>query len=188
MSAVERMLILSNHTGATISMARIPYIDYSALDEKTRDYFNKLPPLNLFKILGHGGRLGLAIVKLGSGILGKGSVSPHLREMAIIRTGILCGSRYEVHQHYKIARLIKMPEEKINALSAGSDSPVFSDLERLIVRFTEELVSSVKASDETFNAVKEHFTSGQLVELVITVGYYMMMSRFIETFDIDIEA
>ncbi len=169
-------------------MARIPYIDYSALDEKTRDYFNKLPRLNLFRILGHGGRLGLAVLKLGSGILGKGSVSPELREMAIIRTGILCGSQYEVHQHYKIARLIKMPEKKIEALSTGSDSQVFSDLERMVVRFTEELVNKVKASDDTFNALKEHFTSGQLVELVITVGYYMMMSRFIETFDIDIES
>jgi len=169
-------------------MARIPYIDYSALDEKTRDYFSKLPRLNLFRMLGHGGRLGLAVVKLGSGILRKGTVSPDLREMAIIRTGILCGSKYEVHQHYKIARLIKMPEEKIEALSAGSGSPVFSDLERLVVRFTEELVSKVRASDDTFDALKEHFTSGQLVELTITVGYYMMMSRFIETFDIDIEA
>jgi len=168
-------------------MARIPYIDFSALDEKTRDYFDKLPRLNLFRMLGHGGRLGLAIVKLGSGILGKGSVNPELRELAIIRTGILCGSRYEVHQHHKIARLIHMPEEKIEALSAGSASPIFSDLERLVVRFTEELVSNVKASDDTFNALMKHFTSGQMVELTITVGYYMMMSRFIETFDIDIE-
>jgi alkylhydroperoxidase family enzyme len=168
-------------------MARIPYTDITALEEKTRDYFNNLPKLNLFKMLGHGGRLGLSVVKLGSGILRKGSVSPELREMAIIRTGMLCGSGYEVHQHYKIARLIKMPEEKIEALSAGSASPVFSDLERLVVRFTEELVGNVRASDDTFNALKERFSSGQLVELAITVGYYMMMSRFIETFDIDIE-
>jgi 4-carboxymuconolactone decarboxylase len=169
-------------------MARIPYFNIGALDEKTRDYFNNLPKLNLFKMLGHGGRLGLAVVKLGSGILRKGTVSPDLREMAIIRTGILCGSRYEVHQHRKVARLIKMPEEKIEALAAGSASPVFSDLERLVVRFTEELVVNVRVSNDVFEALGEHFNHEQLVELVITVGYYMMMCRFMETFDIDIES
>ena len=28
----------------------------------------------------------------------------------------------------------------------------------------------------------------QIQELVITIGYYMMVSRFLETFDVDIEA
>jgi 4-carboxymuconolactone decarboxylase len=168
-------------------MARIPYFDMETLDQEAREYFDRLPRLNLFRMAGHGGKIGRDAIRLGSAILRKGSLDHALREMAIIRTGILCGSEYEVHQHKKISRLIGMPEEKIEALSAGSASPVFSDQERLILRFTEEVVANVKASDETFNAAAAIFSHGQLVELVLTVGYYMMMCRFLETFEIDIE-
>jgi hypothetical protein len=38
-----------------------------------------------------------------------------------------------------------------------------------------------------FEAMRERLTTRALAELVLTIGYYMMVSRFLENFDVDIE-
>jgi hypothetical protein len=80
-----------------------------------------------------------------------------------------------------------MPEEKIKALDIGSTAPVFSEIERLVLRFTEETVLQRKVSDETFVAISKHFSNEVLVELAIAAGCYMMVSIFLNTFEVDIE-
>lgn len=168
-------------------MARIPYFDNENATDHERQLLDKLPQLNVFKMIGHLGAGVNGFISLGAALLMKGKLDPIHREMAIVRTGIMCGSDYEVHQHKRISRDVGMSEEKIDALKAGSSSPVFTDLEKTVLRFTEEVVANVKSSNETFNELSKYFSNEMLVELVITIGYYMMASRFLENFEVDIE-
>lgn len=168
-------------------MARIPYFDYEALDEKSRPLFAMMPKLNVFRMIAHAASLRRDFIRLGASILYNQKLDPSLREMAIIRTGILCGSTYEVHQHKGIARGIKMPPEKIEALSEGSASPVFNELERLVLRMAEEIFENRKAGDETFSALSARLSHAEMVELTVAIGYYQMVSCFLETFQVDIE-
>jgi alkylhydroperoxidase family enzyme len=107
--------------------------------------------------------------------------------LAIIRTGIFRGSGYEVHQHKNIAHPNGIPYEKIEALEVGSSSTLFSAIEKLVLKFTEEFVLDNKASSETFSALTVELGNRQVAELAITVGYYMLISSFLETFEVDIE-
>lgn len=168
-------------------MARLPYYDYSVLDDAEKDFFSNMPKLNIFRMLAHAGSIRREFIKLGAAILSNQKLDPLLREMAIIRTGILCGSTYEVHQHTIVARKLKMPREKIEALSVGSSSPVFDELERLVLRMTEEIFDTRKAGDETFSALAARLSHAEMVELAIAIGYYQMVSCFLETFQVDIE-
>lgn len=47
------------------------------------------------------------------------------------------------------------------------------------------MVRNVKASDRTLKAVQAIMTPGALVELTLTIGYYMMVSRFLETMGVE---
>src|SRR3546814_16178049 len=96
--------------------------------------------------------------RLGNALLQKSALDPVLREMAIVRVGHLARAGYEVYQHERISARVGMPAEKIAALKDGADSPVFDDLEKLVLRFTDEVVRNVKASDETFRALNAHQT------------------------------
>lgn len=168
-------------------MSRIPYFDYNALDEKSRPLFDMMPKLNVFRMIAHASSLRREFIRLGAAILYNQKLDPSLREMAIIRTGILCNASYEVHQHKAIARKLNMPEEKIGAIDKGSSSPVFNELEQLVLRMAEEIFIRRKAGDETFNAILAHLSHEEMVELVVTIGYYQMVSCFLETFLVDIE-
>ena len=169
-------------------MARIPYCNFKDLDQKERDFFERLPGgLNIFKMLAHAGQVGRDCVRLGASILYAGKVQPDLRELAIIRTGIVCGSGYEVHQHIKVARQIGISDEKIEALYKGSSAPAFSQLESLVIRFAEEFVQNNRVTPETFSGLLGHFSHQQITELSIAIGYYRLISSFLETFEVDIE-
>ena len=168
-------------------MARLDYPDPSTLEQATQELLGKLPPLNIFRMMAGGERLLKEFAALGNQILFRSALDPVLRELAIIRVGVLSGASYEVHQHERVARGIGIADDVIAAVHAGPDDSVFDDLQRLVLRFTDDVVANVRAADETFGPLSVALTPRALLELTMTIGYYMMVSRFLETFDIDIE-
>lgn len=168
-------------------MARIDYPDTTALEPETVELLAKLPPLNLFRMMAGSQRMMKEFVNLGNQILFRAQLDPVLRELAIIRVGVLSGARYEVYQHERIARGIGMSDDLIDAVKVGPDASGLDDLQRLVVRFTDDVVANVRAGDETFGELAALLTVRELQELTLTVGYYMMVSRFLETFDVEIE-
>lgn len=168
-------------------MTRLAYADPAKMDEETRALFGKLAPLNIFRVMAHSGPALRGFLKLGNALLYKGRLDPILREMAIVRTGLLCGSGYEVHQHEKISRDLGMAPEKLAALRQGPEAPVFSELERLVLRFTDEVTGQVKASETTFRELARHLDEQEMVELTLAIGYYGLVSRFLETMEVEIE-
>jgi alkylhydroperoxidase family enzyme len=169
-------------------MARIPYPDSKSLSAETQDQLGKLPPLNLFRMMAGGGGLLRAFVQMGSHLLSTSQLSPVLREIAILRVGVLSNARYEVFHHERIARGLGMTDALLEAIRHGADHPGFDDLQALVVRYTDDVVRNVRASDATFEPLRARLPLQDLMELTVTIGYYMMACRFLDTFDIDIEA
>ena len=169
-------------------MARIPYFDPAdATGARARAAYAKLPPLNIFRMMGHSGEMIDGFTKLGTQILNFSKLDKVLREIAIIRVGVLSNAGYEVYQHERIGRQAGMSEVLIKAVHEGPEAAVFDDLQRKVMRFTDDVVKNVRASDATFRPLADALSFQELQELTITVGYYMMVSRFLETFDVDIE-
>jgi 4-carboxymuconolactone decarboxylase len=170
-------------------LARIPYYRPADTETEKIELLGQKPfDLNIFKIVTHA-PLDVArqFIALPAAVLSGGKLDPILREMAITRAGILCDSKYEVFQHRQICKLAGMTNEKIKALDVGSSSPLFSEIEKIVLRFTEETVLEHKVSDKTFADAGKHFSNELLVELAIAAGCYMMVSTFLNTFDVDIE-
>jgi alkylhydroperoxidase family enzyme len=168
-------------------MARIDYPDMSQLTPEVQALVKRLPPLNVFRMLAHVPPAVEPFIRFGNALLVKGKLDPILREMAIVRVGILSGASYEVHQHEIISRDLGMAEAKIQALKIGPNSPEFTDQERAILAYTDNQVANTRASDEVFNAVRGFLSVEQVAELTLAIGFYMMVSRFLETFGVDIE-
>src|SRR5215471_203174 len=61
------------------------------------------------------------------------------------------------------------------------EAPAFTDNEKAVLRFTDDVVRNVKASDRNLKAVQAFLSPGAVVELTLTIGYYMMVCRFLET-------
>ncbi len=168
-------------------MARIPYFDLSKAEGRAKKAFEKLPPLNIFRMMGHAGDLVEGFTRLGNQLLYFSKIDPVLREIAIIRVGVLSRAHYEVWQHETIGRKIGMSEAKLAAIHEGPFATAFSDMERLVMLYTDDVVRNVRASAATFNPLAARLSHQEMQELTMAIGFYMMVSRFLETFDVDLE-
>ncbi|MEO0883075.1 MAG: carboxymuconolactone decarboxylase family protein [Pseudomonadota bacterium] len=168
-------------------MPRIPYSDPKEHPEDTRDLLGQLAPLNIFRMMANAPHLIGPFVDLGTAFLFKGVLDPIDREIAILRVGYLSNATYETAQHEKIGRDVGMSEPLIDAVKSGPDAPELTHQQRGIIRFVDDLVVNVRASDDTFQPMLESYGPDGVQELTLITGYYMMVCRFLETFDVEIE-
>ena len=106
---------------------------------------------------------------------------PRLRELGQMRAGWARGSQFVFSQHCKQARTLGMDEAKIAAVPAWSVSDVFTPVERAVLAYTDGLVlGGGRVADDVFEALRQHLTNEQILELTYTTCLYDMhavMSR-----------
>jgi alkylhydroperoxidase family enzyme len=125
--------------------------------------------------------------RLGRAIRHKGELDPIVRELAITRTGILCEAPYEIVAHKRIGKGVGVTDEQNDALEDWESATCFDELQRAALAFTDEVVKLRRPSDATFNAIATKLTPAALIELQLSVGFYIMTSKFLETFGIDLQ-
>lgn len=168
-------------------MPRIPYYDVDSATDKHAEFLGKLKPhLNIYRMLANSEAGLKGFVRMGNALLYRCELDAGLRELAIVRVGRLSRAAYEVFQHERIAREVGVAEEKIAALrDATIEAPAFTDHEKAVLRYTDDVVRNVRASDKTLKAIQAFLTPGAVVELTLTIGYYMMVCRFLESMGVD---
>src|SRR5262245_58972673 len=164
-------------------MSRIPYFEVENATGKHAEFLGKLKPhLNIYRMLASSEYGMKGFVRMGNALLHRCELDPSLRELAILCVGRLSRAAYEVFQHERIAREAGVSEDKIAALrDATIEAAAFTDHEKAVLRYTDDVVRNVKASDKALKAVQAFLTPGAVVELTLTVGYYMMVCRLLET-------
>src|SRR3954452_14793566 len=168
-------------------MARIEYCDTSKSDERTREILGKNHYANILRMMAHSPKYFEQYCRLGGAIRHKGELDPVVRELAITRTGILCEAPYEVVAHKRIGKNVGVSDEQNAALEDWKAATCFNELQRAALAFTDEIVKMRRPTDATFNAIAAMLTPAALVELQLSVGFYIMTSKFLETFAIDMQ-
>lgn len=146
-------------------------------------------PLALFRTLVLHGDLAARMRPLGAGILGHGLVDPRLREVMIHRTCALCGAEYEWGVHaVAFGKPLGFSDEQLASTVLGSAAdPVWSEAERAVFRLADELHGTSAVSDELFAELRRHFDAAQILELVVTSGWYHMVSYVIAAARVQLE-
>jgi 4-carboxymuconolactone decarboxylase len=141
-----------------------------------------LEPLALFRTLQVHGELASRMRPLGAGILGHGLVEPRLREVMIHRTCARCGAEYEWGVHaIAFGKPLGLSDAQLAAtVNGGPDDPVWSEPERAVLRLADELHDTARVSDSTFAELEHHFGPVQIIELVVTAGWYHTISFVID--------
>jgi alkylhydroperoxidase family enzyme len=170
-------------------MARLPYVDAATAPEAVRDVLTRLPvSLNVFRMMAHAETSFRPMLQLGTSILAQQQLSPKLRELAILRVARLSPAEYEWVQHVPIALATGASQAQVDALARDQITDAsFDAVERLVLRFTTEVVCDVRASEATFADLAGRLSPREIVELVLTVGYYMLIARLLETTAVDMD-
>ncbi len=56
-----------------------------------------------------------------------------------------------------------------------------------MLRFTDEVAGNVKGSREALEALKKSLGPAEIVELILSIGFWGMVARLLETTEVDLE-
>ena len=169
-------------------MARIPYSDPASLTEPLRNYIELSGNLNLLRMLGHatpGIFEGFNV--LSRGIMMESKLDPVLREIAILRVAYASNAAYEIFHHEAIGRAVGLSDAQLIAIKQGGKQSVLNAQQQAVLDFSDDVIRNVRAGDITLNAVREFLDEKGVVDLLLTIGCYMMLARLLETTGVDID-
>jgi 4-carboxymuconolactone decarboxylase len=170
-------------------VARIPYVDPGRASEPVREALDRLPPLNIFRMLANAETVFRPFLRFGDALLADLELSGLLRELAILRVARLTPhADYEWVQHAPIARAVGATDEQLGALERDDiDADCFDAAQRATLRFTTEVVRDARASDATFAELEALLPARQIVELLLVIGQYMMLARVMATLELELD-
>ncbi|MBI2800856.1 MAG: carboxymuconolactone decarboxylase family protein [Gammaproteobacteria bacterium] len=115
-------------------------------------------------------------------------LAAELRELAIVRTGIVGDSKFEYSQHLKMARGVGIAEHKLAAIKGWTTSDLFSPVERAVMAATDEILSRNLVEDATFAALKSHLADPAILELFVVIGLWRMHGLIVRALHLEYDS
>ena len=170
-------------------MARIPYASSEQFAELMlkSGFPGEAPKTNAFLTLAHTPVAGAAALRLVFALLTETKLDPKLREIVILRIAQQCEGKYVWDQHVPIAKAAGVTERQIAALERGMVGDVFSERESLAIAFADKALRGSGPSDRAFAAVRNMLSASEIVELLLLVGYFRMMSGLLTVLGVETE-
>ena len=147
--------------------------------------------LNLDRMLLHSPNFAKGWNGMFGAIRNQLSLSPRLRETAIMAIGVLNHAPYEWAQHEKEYLATGATREQLAALkdvdAAARDPKHFDEAERAALVLTVEMTRNVEVAEPTLKRVRAVLSDQQTVELIGTIAGYNMVSRFVVATGVELE-
>src|SRR4029077_7444840 len=112
------------------------------------------PVLNLYRALANQPGALSAFLDMSRYVRGGSSLDAGLREAVILATAQALGSEYEVAHH-----------------SAGVDLDALDERGRSAVEYSRATALNRTCDDSTYERLQQHFSTAEIVDLVVTVGW-----------------
>jgi len=134
-------------------------------------------------------QLALAYNTFGKHILLTSTIAVRPRELIVLRCAWHLKCAYEWHYHVKYGIAAGLTMEEIAAIRDGPGSPVWHGKEedRLVLTAVDELIRESVLSDATWNALSKIFDKRQIMDLLFTIGNYVMLGWAAGSMDVPVE-
>ncbi|HJY84373.1 MAG TPA: carboxymuconolactone decarboxylase family protein [Candidatus Binatia bacterium] len=180
-------------------MARIPYVERDTGTAETQELYNELSHNaatsqfdfrdvpNIMKALANSPKLARRISQLGHYFMTELSLEPRLRELAVLILMKRLNCEYGFVNHIGIAQQTGLSREQIDHVGSYQTSSLFSDDDKLVLRYAEELTLKAQVDDELFRQVQSRIGMVNVLDLTAAVGFWNMMARNLNGLQIDVE-
>lgn len=133
-------------------------------------------------------KLAMAFNGFGKHLLLDNSLPFRPRELIVLRVAWRLKVDFTWHFHVGYALNAGMTLEEIAAIGEGPDSPVWQgkEADSAILRAVDELLDSSTISDATWAALEPHYDTHQRMDLVFTIGCYVVLTWSVNAFAIPV--
>ena len=149
-------------------MGRMPYVKSDPVFARVEAMGR--PVLNLYRALANQPAALEAFLGMSGYVRGGSSLDPALREAVILTTARELGSEYEVAHHSK-----------------GVNFDSLDERGRCAVEYARSAARTRTCDDALFERLQGLFTNQEIVDLVVTVGWYHLCAVILGTLEVDLE-
>ena len=172
-------------------MARLPYVDEPA--EEALPIFKDLEEragkvLNPIRMIAHSPQLLRDWWRMMMTLINDLDLDAKLRELALLRIFRLTGCDYCFAEHDRVALNIGVRPEQIAGIDDYESSEAFSELERLVLRYTDGITRDNSVDDGVFDALRIHLSDREPVELTFCIGNWNGIARFIVPMGLELDS
>lgn len=143
---------------------------------------------NVMMVMANHPDLGKAYNIWGKHLLMSNTLATRELELIILRVAWKVKSEYEWHNHVGYALNAGLTLEDIAAIKDGPDAGSWSEQDQAVLRSVDELIDAGRLSDSTWATLSKYFDRRQLMDLVFSIGHYVMTSWALSTFDVGLES
>jgi uncharacterized peroxidase-related enzyme len=172
--------------------ARLPYLERDQVSPEIQAIFDVLlrasgRVLNFYRLIAHHAASMPAFVQWYPK-LREGALDARLRELAYVKASQLNGCRYCATHHGTLGRRAGISREQFEALSGYATSPLFSELDRLVIRYAEDMTRTVQVDPALVESLKQHLSPEALVQLTLNIAAANFTNRVNEALGTELEA
>lgn len=174
-------------------MSRLQMVPTETQDPALRAMFDEVRARgiavpNLYRVLGNAPPMLRAWLDVAWPLRLHAQTSRRIRELLILRGAQVSGARYEWVHHVEMARAAGVTQAQVDALARWERSALFGAEERAVLRLADEVTRGPGASAACIDALgRNGFGNAEIVELTLTASFYVCVSRFLQSMDVELE-
>jgi alkylhydroperoxidase family enzyme len=170
-----------------MSTSPLPFPTDEELPEDVVRRLRDRPPISIYRLMATAPQLLIPWADLVSALY-QSTVSGRLREIAILRQAKCANSQYELHQHGILALSNGLSKEEMALITSSQPVTTLSAAENLVCRMSEQLEQNATLDEATFTEARSLFDNRQFIELVILIGFYCCVARFLNATRLKLES
>jgi len=173
-------------------MARVKLIQKDQAAPEIKELFQQIEDngariMNFYRVVANSPAAARSAIKLGNSPISRTELSPTLRELTIMRIAKLCDCEYEWVQHTPVALQSGLTQAQLDVIGSWNESDAFSQEERAVLLYVDEVAKNVSVTDETFQAVRRYLDERQIVELTLAIGWWGMLARLFVPLEVEVD-
>jgi alkylhydroperoxidase family enzyme len=165
---------------------RVPLPRDEDLSEEVRSTLASLPPLHVFRMMANAPASFQPVLALAGSILIGSEFDARKREIAVLRVARVTQSEYEWTQHQRLGRNLGVTEGEMRIIRSEDPVKSLDEEGNLLCRVADEISREVRLSDGALAAILQRY--GVATELIVCCSYFNMLSRFLESTRVELEA
>ena len=171
--------------------ARVPLVEREEMPEAGRPIYDRVSGArghmgNVFKALANSSGSLDKVAAVGELVRFQTNFDDKLREAVILTVAreMKCG--YEYTHHYRIAEKLGFDPEVLPRIATPEGEAQPAPLGP-VLRYARLVARNEPVPDDLFEELRGHLGNAMLTDLTVMVGYYGLLARVINTFQVPVE-
>lgn len=171
--------------------ARLPYVEREQMPTEVQATYDRASKgggrgLNVYRLMAHHAPSVPPFAQWYAA-LREGALDPRLRQLAYVRVSQLNRCRYCATHHSAFGQTVGVSREQLEALPVFETSPLFSELERLVLRYAEQMTVRVQVDGTLVESLRGQLSPEALVQLTLSIAAANFTNRFNEALGTELE-